>query len=513
VAFESLGKIVRGHLLSNLRTVLDSRMTLGFLDHLVSLPYSFFQLRSAGDLITRLNSNSVVREHLTSSTLSGILDGLMVVIYLGILVVGSRAMALAAALAGALDVVVYLLCRGRQRELVTQALRAETKSHSYQVEMMTAMETLKATGCEHRAVTHWSNIFVDEVNVSLQRDRLSIRVDALVAAIRTLGPLGILATGTVHVLNGDLTLGTMLSLSAVAGSFLEPLARLVQTAMSLEVLRSYLERVNDVLQTDPEDRRSAVRRAPPLSGRIALDHVSFRYTADGPLVVDDVSLEIRPRQVVAIVGRSGAGKSTLANLILGLYRPSSGRILFDQFDLAGLDLRSVRQQFGIVNQNVSLFASTVRDNISLADPSMSLESVQKAARRACIHDDVEAMPLGYSTLLGDRGSSLSGGQRQRLALARALVREPAVLLLDEATSALDAATERKVQQSLDLLECTRVIIAHRLSTVRRADLILVMEKGRLVEVGDHATLVARGGHYAALVASQLESDGPGRLPA
>ena len=508
VLFRALGELVRGHLLLHLRTSLDARLTLGFLDHLVTLPLAFFQQRSAGDLLMRLNSNAIVRERLTATALSGMLDGLMVVVYLGILLLGSGPMAAAALIAGGLEVIVFLVIRGRQQLLANEQLQAEARAQGYEVEMLTAMETLKATGCEQRAVAHWSNLFVDQLNVQLQRERLNVKTGAVLESLRTAGPLAVLAIGAQQVLAGQLTLGGMLALAAVAAGFLEPLSRLVQTLISLETVRGYLRRVADVLSAEPEQAREGLQLAPGLAGRVTLDGVSFRYHPHAPLAVDGVSVDITPGQFVAVVGPSGSGKTTLANLILGLATPTSGRVLYDGRDARSLDLRSVRRQFGVVNQNLGLFGLTIRDNISLADPGLPLADVERAARLAAIHDDIAALPLGYNTPLSDRGGAISGGQRQRLALARALVRRPAVLLLDEATSALDAATERQVQQSLDGLACTRVVVAHRLSTVRRADLILVMDSGRIVESGDHQTLLTRGGAYAALIAAQLEAPAP-----
>jgi ATP-binding cassette subfamily B protein len=508
VLLRTVGEMVRGHLLLHMRVNLDTKLTLGFIDHLVSLPYSFFQLRTAGDLMMRLNSNTMVRETLTSTAVSGVLDGLSLVIYLVILLFGNGPMATAALLAGGLDVAAFFVVRARQRVLVAEDLQAESKAQSYEVEMLTAMETLKAGGTEQHAVRHWSNLFVDQMNVKIKRDLLTIKTDALVGAVRMGGPLAILTVGALQVLDGRLSLGGMMGLSALAGSFLHPLGSLVQLLLSLEMARGYIERVNDVLDAKPEQPPGALRVARPLSGQVSLHRVSFAYGPHAPPVVSDISFDVRPGQFVAIVGPSGSGKTTLANLILGLQRPAAGTVSYDGTDLTDLDLRSVRRQFGVVNQNLSLFGASIRENISLGDSAIGLPQIEAAARLACVHDDIMSFPMGYNTQLLDRGGALSGGQRQRLALARALVRRPAMLLLDEATSALDAVTERRLQASLETLDCTRIVIAHRLSTVKAADVILVLEGGRVVESGTHAQLVAARGSYAQLVAAQMDRPEP-----
>jgi ABC-type bacteriocin/lantibiotic exporter with double-glycine peptidase domain len=502
VGFELLATLVRSHLFLNLRTLIDARMTLGFLDHLVSLPYAYFQTRPAGDLMMRLNSNAVVRETLTSSVLSGALDGVLVVVYLVLLFAANATMALAALAAGVITVLVFLLGQRQQRELVTESLQAEAKSQAYEVEMLTAMSTLKAMGSEQRAVSHFTRRFFAVLNVSLKRGQLSATLDAVTSAVHLGAPIALLSIGASLVLHGRLSLGSMLALSALAGSFLDPLVGLVTTGTQLYLLRGHLERLNDVLDAAPEQDRSIARRTDPITGRIALENVSFRYGALAALAVEAVSAEIQPGQFVAIVGRSGAGKSTLAALLLGLYPPETGRIRYDGIELGDFDLRALRRQMGVVTQQHELFGASIRDNIALSDPALPLEAVIEAATLAGVHDEIEAMPLGYATPLVDRGGSISGGQRQRIALARALVRKPAVLLLDEATSSLDAVTEAEVQRSLAELACTRIVIAHRLSTIVKADLILVMDQGRLVEAGNHAELVARGGAYAHLIEAQ-----------
>jgi ATP-binding cassette, subfamily B, bacterial len=506
VGFHLLASIVRAYLLIILRTRLDVRMTLDFLEHLLDLPYSFFQQRSAGDLMMRLNSNTTVREILTSGALSGLLDGLMVSLYLILLFAGNLRIGLIVFGLGILRVALLLLTWRPQKELMARSLEAQAEVQSYEVQMLAGVETLKASGTEPRAVEHWTNLFVGMLNVSLSRDRLSAFVDSTLAALDLASPIVVLLLGGLMVVRGDLSLGMMLALNALASGFLTPLSRIVSTAFQLQLLGSYLERIEDVLATPPEqpqDQALLVRR---LEGRIRLEGVSFRYSSSSPLVVRDVSVGIEPGSFVALVGRSGAGKSTLASLLIGLVPPTSGRILYDGEDLARFDLRALRRQLGVVPQHPYLFGASIRATIALADPTLPLSDLVEAAKLASVHDDIMAMPMGYDTLIADGGASLSGGQRQRLALARALVGRPAVLLLDEATSALDAFTEQKIQDALGRLRCTRVVVAHRLSTIRHADLILVMSDGQVVERGTHDDLIARPGTYTELLAAQLEHE-------
>ena len=506
VVFHFLTSLVRAHLLIQMRTMFDVRLTLGFLAHLMALPYSFFQSRSTGDLNMRLNSNTTIREILTSSALSGILDGVLMIIYVVLLVALSPAMGGLVFLLGGLQVGVFLLTRGKRREDNILILSKQVRAQTYQIEMLTGVETLKAMGCEQRAEELWSNLFIEVQNASLAASRLSAPLDALNSTLRLGAPLVILGVGALKVLNGEMSLGTMLALNTFAIGVFGPLSNLIATGLQLEVLKTHVDRVSDVHDTEVEQDESKVRGTGKLLGRIEVDNVTFRYGPLDPVVVKGVCVKIEPGQFVAIVGRSGSGKSTLASLLVGLYQPTSGRILYDGTNLAELDLRSVRSQVGIVTQRAYVFGATIRANIALADPELPMEVVIDAARTAQIHDEIAEMPMGYDTRLVDGGASLSGGQRQRLVLARALSRKPAILLLDEATSALDVINESKVQNALARLLCTRIVIAHRLSTVQSADLILVMEAGHIVEQGTHAELFARNGLYAKLVKTQFVAD-------
>ncbi len=502
--FYFLSSLIRSHLLLHLRTNIDARMTLGFLDHLIDLPYAFFQRRQVGDLLMRLNSNATIREILTNGGLSVILDGALVVVYLLVLFAFNFKMGGVALILGAMQLAIFLITRHRQRQLMSETLQVQARLQSYQYEMFAGIETLKAAGNENRAVEQWSHLFVDELNVSLHRGALGAAQDALTSSFRLASPLVLLGFGSLQVLHGQLSLGEMFGLNALAAAFLVPLSNLVTTAGQLQLIGTYIERLDDVFNTPREQNDAELRPAGKLNGRIEVEHVNFQYSPQSPIVVRDVSVSVHPGQFVAIVGRSGSGKSTLASLLLGLYPPTSGRVRYDGVDLSKLDLRSVRRQLGIVTQRPYLFGSSIRANIALSDPGLALNSVITAAKRACIHGEIVEMPMGYETLLLDGGASLSGGQRQRIALARALVREPAILLLDEATSALDSVTEREVQTELEALRCTRIVIAQRLSTIRQADMILVMEGGQIVERGTHQELISVDGLYRRLVQTQFE---------
>jgi ABC-type bacteriocin/lantibiotic exporter with double-glycine peptidase domain len=310
-----------------------------------------------------------------------------------------------------------------------------------------------------------------------------------------------------------MSMGMMLAMNSLATSLFGPLSALVASALELQLVKGHMDRIDDVLQTPVEQDRDAVQVPPRLRGHVTVKNLSFKYGEQAPLVVQNVNLEIPPGSAVALVGPSGSGKSTLLNLLSGLYKPVSGEIAYDTKNLHEMDLRLVRQQIGIVPQHPFIFGGTMRENIALASPGATLDRITHASKVSCLHDDVAEMPMNYDTVISDGGASLSGGQRQRVAIARAVLRNPTLMLLDEATSALDNSTEARVIKGLETLRCTRITVAHRLSTVRNADLIVVMDKGRVIEQGNHDQLLAKKGLYAQLLeASQPAAPNQPEIP-
>ena len=501
---QTVATLLRGWLLVYLQARIDIHMMLGFVEHLLALPYSFFQQRSSGDLLARLSSNTLLREILSNQLLSTLLDSTLVIFYVVILLWQSLPFGLLTLVIGLLQVLLLLGSNRPIRNLASRELAAQGKSQGYLAEALAGIATLKGSGAEQRAFERWSNLFFDQLNISLRYSYLSSTLTTILTALRSLAPLALLWVGATQVLNGSITLGTMVALNALAAAFFAPLGSLVSSGQQLQLVGAHLERISDVTEAEPEQKGQAVQLPPPLTGHIRLEHVSFRYAPDAQEVLHNIDLMVEAGQKVAIVGPSGSGKSTLGKLLLGLYAPTEGSILYDSIPLQSLNYQEVRQQFGVVLQETTLFSGSILSNITLNNPMIDKEQVVEAAEIAAIDGDIMSMPMGYETFISEGGSALSGGQRQRLAIARAIAHKPALLLLDEATSHLDVATEQRVAEHLQTLACTQIIIAHRLSTIRNADVILVLDQGSIVEQGSHHELLQRDGYYARLMHQQLE---------
>jgi NHLM bacteriocin system ABC transporter peptidase/ATP-binding protein len=476
-------------------------MSSSFLWHVLRLPIAFFSARSPGDLASRVELNEGVAGLLSGSLAEVVLDLVLVVFYLALIAVYDLPMA-AVAVVTALIYGILLVIQERSR--VDDSLRMSTERGRMQgiaTGGLAMIETLKATGSETAFFSRWAGHqakLADSQQRATRRDQLFAAFTDGFARVNALVVLGL---GALRVMDGQLSLGGLVALQSLMASFLGPIAGLTSFGMRLQSLRGSVERMDDVLGHAPDDHGHSGRPHRRLSGALAVQGVTFGYSPLSPPLIDGVDLTIEPGQRVALIGSSGSGKSTMARLVCGLIRPWSGQILLDEQPYHSWPRSTLAASLAVVDQDITLFEGSVRDNLTLWDPSIPDADLYRAAKDACIHEDILRLPGGYDAQVGEGGFNFSGGQRQRLEIARALVGQPALLVLDEATSALDPETEHQVNQNLRRRGVSCLIVAHRLSTIRDCDEILVLDQGRVVERGTHAQLLDTGARYRQLVAA------------
>ena len=505
VLFESLLSGLRAYVFSHTTSRIDVELGARLFRHLVQLPLAYFQARRVGDSVARVRELENIRSFLTGNALTVLLDVLFSVIFIAVMLLYSVPLTLIVLVSLPLYFALSLAVVPILRRRLDQKFARGAENQAMLVEAIAGIQTVKATALEPAFCRRWDNQLAAYVSASFKTQNLATWAHEGVNLIGKLVNAATLWYGAHLVMDNQLTVGQFVAFNMFAQRVSQPIMRMAQLWTDFQQTGISMARLGDILNTRTEVPPSTAAQLPALKGRVTLDQLTFRYRPEAAPVLNGVSLDVRPGEVIGIVGRSGSGKSTLTKLIQRLYTPEQGRLLVDGIDISLIDAAQLRRQIGVVLQENLLFNRSVRENIAIVDPAAPLEAVIQAAQLAGAHEFISELPEGYDTMVGEQGASLSGGQRQRVAIARALFTQPRILIFDEATSALDYESEAIVQRNMAHI-CkgrTVFIIAHRLSAVRHAHRIVVMDKGRIVEGDTHEALLAKPqGIYARLWAMQ-----------
>jgi subfamily B ATP-binding cassette protein HlyB/CyaB len=509
--FESVLSILRAYVLSHTTSRIDVELGSRLYRHLLALPLSYFESRRVGDSVARVRELENIRAFLTGPALMLILDVVFSVVFIGVMFMYSAKLTLIVLASLPLYVLISLLVVPVLRKRLDEKFARGAENQALLVESISGVQTVKAAALEPALARRWDNQLAAYVSASFRTQTLATNAHEAVGLVGKLVSAAVLWFGAHAVMQQELTVGMFVAFTMFANRVSQPIMRIAQMWTDFQQTGLSVQRLGDILNTRTEAPPAAAAQLPPLDGRIEFENVRFRYRPDAPPVLHDLSLQLRAGEVLGVVGRSGSGKSTLTKLVQRLYVPESGRVRVDGVDLSLIDAGQLRRQVGVVLQENQLFNRSVRENIAISDPAAPLEDVIRVARLAGAHEFICELPQGYDTLVGEHGTGLSGGQRQRIAIARALFGNPRILIFDEATSALDYESEAILQRNMASICAGRtvIIIAHRLSAVRRCHRIVAMHQGRIVEAGSHEQLLARRGLYAHLWGLQ---QGTGPLP-
>ncbi|UQZ88092.1 type I secretion system permease/ATPase [Deltaproteobacteria bacterium Smac51] len=509
--FEVILNALRNYLFSHTTTRVDVELGARLFNHLTALPLAWFQARQAGQSVARVRELDSLRNFITSTALTLVIDLGFTFVFFGVMYFYSPTLTLIVLASIPFYVLLSVFITPILKHRLDKKFQYGAANQSFLVEAVTGVETIKSLALEPQMQKRWENMLASYVTAGFRAQNLGQMAGQAASFIQKLTTLLIIWFGAHQVMSGDLTVGQLVAFNMIAGRVSGPILKLTQLWQDFQQAGISLKRLGDILNTPREPGLDPGRGSlPDLKGEVKFEHVRFRYRPDAPAVLEDMNLDINQGEIIGLVGPSGSGKSTLAKLIQRMYVPESGRVLVDGVDLALVDTAWLRKSIGVVLQENFLFSGTVRENIALSDPGLPMERIVQAAKLAGAHDFILELSEGYDTQVGERGGSLSGGQRQRLAIARVLTGDPRILIFDEATSALDYESERIIQDNMTAI-CrgrTVFIIAHRLSAVRLANRIFVLDKGRIVEGGPPKLLMEQKGFFYKMVMSQNQTVAP-----
>jgi HlyB family type I secretion system ABC transporter len=500
---------MRAIVTSDLSDRVDVRLGSSVVEHLLRLPLSYFERRQVGGILFNVNQLYNVRQFIVDQLLGVGLDVLFAVVFLVVLLSISPILTLIVVSVAPILMLINVLAGPILIRLIKESNRFSSSASAFLYEVASGIRTVKSQNFEVEARWQWLERYRKYTSSRFRLTRLASLIGEGSRLISNLSDIALIVFGAVLILDNKISLGALFAVKILSGKVVDPLLRLSSLFQGFQEMRMSVSCLSDIMLAMPEVGEEDLQAIPlpPIQGYLRFEEVTFRYGQRGPLILDHVNLDIEPGQFVGLVGLSGSGKSTLVQLVDRLYRPKDGRVYLDGYDLEKLQIASLRRRIGYVPQDSLLFEGTVLDNIRLNTPDADIEAVMDAARIAVAHDFILGLENGYATRLGEKGSGLSGGQRQRLCLARTVLQNPSLLILDEATSALDAETEQQVCRNLAarFSKVTVLFITHRLTTLRQADRILFMEKGRIREDGNHVQLMALAGAYATLYKQQVQT--------
>lgn len=489
---------LRGKSVLNLRVKVDRKLNTEIFNHLLRLPFKYFELRGKGNIIYNINSTATIREIFTSQLVTGIID-CGATIFIGIyMIIKSPILFAIAFFLFLLNIIVLKISYRTLLQNSRDVLVEQSTSQSVQMESVYSILGIKMTSIENSIFNDWEQKFSKYISKFIKKENYNLSMNSWLSFLLFASPIIILCCGLILSKNGNITIGETIAFYTLSGNFYSLSHSVFNTWTGIINSKAIFERISDIILEKPENTNPEGVKC-ELKGDIKLENVSFRYTNNSGNVLKNINMHIPVGKKISIVGKSGDGKTTLAKLLVGLYRPSEGHIYYDDLEIDQWNLNALRNQIGIVPQDVSLFNKTIYENIVLdSNKEVSFEDVRSACQAAEILEEIETMPMGFNTIISEMGMNLSGGQRQRIMLARAILNKPQILILDEATSSLDNINQEKVSQNLSKLNCTQVIIAHRLSTIIDSDIVFVLEDGKIVEQGTHEELLTKGGTYYKL---------------